>query len=89
MILFMEPDSIIITAFITVMSGGLGTLFWARLNRIEAHMATRHDLDQLRHDIDQLRDEMGQLRSEQAIMRSDLTHIALAVGARGPRASEG
>lgn len=77
----MQIDSIIITAAITLMGGGLGTLFGSRLNRIEANMATRHD-------IAQLREEMALLRSEQAVMRSDLTHVALAVGARTPRASQ-
>lgn len=75
-------DSIVITAFITLLTGGLGSLFWSRLNRIEANMATHHDMEQLH-------EELVHLRSEQAVMRSDLTHVALAVGARTPRASEG
>jgi hypothetical protein len=88
----MDLDSIVITLFITLMGGGLGTLFWARLNRIESNMSTlstRMSTLATRHDIDQLREELSQLRSEQAVMRSDLTHIALAVGARGPKASGG
>jgi len=47
---------------------------------------------ELRSDIASFRTEMrtdiGELRSEQAQMRSDLTHVALAVGARPSRASE-
>ena len=85
----MELDSIVVTAFITLMGGGLGTLFWSRLNRIEASMATRHDIMQLHEELGQVRSEMAAMRSEMAVMRSDLTHVALAVGARPPKASQG
>ncbi len=61
-----------------LLSGGLGSLIWARLNRIE---------DRLEY----LSDRMGSLatREEVAALRSDVTHIALVVGADRPRAGEG
>lgn len=63
-----------------------------RLERVEQQMATKEDLGVLREEMAVFRRETqdGFLRSgsEMAIMRSDLTHVALAVGAK-PRASEG
>lgn len=85
----MQPDTIIITSFITVLAGGLGTLVWGRLNRMEENMVTRHDFDQIRNGMTQIRDELAGFQQEFAVMRSDLTHVALAVGADRPKASEG
>lgn len=108
----MDTDSavLVLTTFIALMGGALGVLFWSRLNRIEANMATRRellqvrddlrretahlrdglegDIAELRGDMAQLRSDMSQLHGEFAAMRSDLTYVALAVGARKPRASE-
>jgi len=80
----MDLDTVVITVFISLMGGGLGTLFWSRLNKIEGIMGTMAT----RHDIEQLHEEIVHLRSEQAVMRSDLTHVALAVGARPGHASQ-
>ena len=81
----MQADAIFTTAFVTVINGALGTLFWSRLNRIEGNMADMAT----RQDVDRLFEEMAVMRHEQAVMRSDLTHVALAVGARRSKASEG
>lgn len=31
----MQPDTIILMTFMTLLTGGLGTMFWSRLGRIE------------------------------------------------------
>ncbi len=132
----MTPGDLIITAYITLLSAGLGTLFWTRLNRLEDQLSDKasvHDLRRLRadgaefraevaqdfgqlraevaEDLGQLRadvaEDLGQLRAEVAQfraearedsaelrrelagLRSDLTQVALAVGAGRPTASEG
>ena len=46
-----------------------------RVNRRLDQTATKEDVDRIVHRLDQMSGEM-------AIMRSDLTHVALAVGAR-------
>ena len=71
----MDLTAVILATYLTLLGGGIAALFWTRLNRLEAKMdtfATREDLNALRNEV--------------AIMRSDLTQVALAVGAR-PRAS--
>lgn len=98
----MEAE-LILGIYLTFFGGAMSALFWTRMNRleermdgIEARMATKEDLAALRDEmhgrLEEQRGEMGGgfagLRAEMAIMRSDLTHVALAVGAR-PRASEG
>ncbi len=43
----METDVIVLSALITLMGGALGTVFWSRLNRLEAsiaNMATKDDI---------------------------------------------
>lgn len=76
----MEAE-LILGIYLTFFGGAVSALFWTRMNRledrlerVEQHMATKEDV--------------AEVRSETAIMRSDLTHVALAVGAK-PRASEG
>lgn len=82
---------VILATYLTLVGGGIAALFWTRLNRIESRMqsfATREDLNRLETKVDACatREELSALRGEMAIMRSDLTQVALAVGAR-PRAS--
>ncbi|MGH2729655.1 MAG: hypothetical protein ACRDJI_03510 [Actinomycetota bacterium] len=78
----MTSGEIVITVFIGFVSAGLGALFWARLNRLEGR------IDSLSDKVAQMvtRDEF---REEMARLRSDLTQVALAVGASRPQASEG
>jgi hypothetical protein len=67
---------LILGAYVTLLSIGLASLFWVRLNRLESQiseMATKEDLAELRREVNAL--------------RSDLTQVALAVGAHGPHAS--
>ncbi len=93
----MQPDSVVLMAFVAFVGGGLGTLFWSRLNRMEEtlrnmsmSMATKDELNSLRTE---LRAEVGEFRAEVrgdvAALRSDLTQVALAVGASRPQATEG
>jgi hypothetical protein len=112
----MTTGEIIITAYITVLTAGLGSLFWRQLAEIRAEIGAlrievpegdgelrqeiaalriemREGDGELRQEIAALRIEMregdGELRAEIAGLRSDLTQVALAVGARRPHASEG
>lgn len=73
----MTTGEVFLGILMVLLSGGLGSLFWARLNRIEVRL-------------EQLTDRMGTLatRDEVAALRSDVTHIALVVGADRPRAGE-
>lgn len=71
----MTPGDVFLGILMVVLSGGLGSLFWARLNRIE-------------NRLEYLSDRMA-TRDEVAALRSDVTHIALVVGADRPRAGEG
>lgn len=82
-----QPDTIILMTFLTLLSTGLGTMFWGRLNRVES----RFDRLEERFDgqFSALRSEMTQIRSEIGQVRSDLTQVALAVGVQKPAASEG
>ena len=57
-----------------------------RTELAELMAEVRTELAELRAEV---RTEFASMRSEMAVVRSDLTHIALAVGARKPRASEG
>lgn len=86
----MSPESVVELVFITLLTGGFAALFWTRLNQLEAKLdrtATHEDLVTFRTEV---REEIGQMRDQMATMRSDLTHIALAVGARQPpRSIEG
>jgi len=80
---------IVITAFIGFVSTGLAALVWARLDRIEAR------IDRIEERFDPLSEKIGHMvtrdefREEMAHLRSDLTQVALAVGASRPQASEG
>ncbi|MDQ3962983.1 MAG: hypothetical protein M3277_03595 [Actinomycetota bacterium] len=92
----MPPDSIVNLVVTSVIMGGLGALFWARLNRLEdelarirSSMTTKDDFNTLREDLREMRGDMGGMREEMAVMRSDLTHVALAVGANRPKPAEG
>jgi hypothetical protein len=112
----MDVGDVAVAAYITLLSGAGGFLLWARLNRIEAELASKsstHQLEavraELKADIEGIRKELAgksstrevdamrgelkadleALRREMAIMRSDLTQVALVVGARRSEASEG
>jgi hypothetical protein len=63
---------------------------WTRLNRIEGPLDVLV-ADSVRRDefVSAVAELRAELRGEMASVRSDLTQIALAVGARTPRASEG
>lgn len=89
----MSAFEILVAIYLAAVPPALGFLFWGRLNRLETRM------DDLRSEmraefgseIGELRSEMraefSNVRQEIAALRSDLTQVALAVGAR-PRASE-
>ncbi|MGH2757323.1 MAG: hypothetical protein ACRDI3_05995 [Actinomycetota bacterium] len=67
---------LILGAYVTLLTSGLASLLWVRLNRLEgliSEMATKEDLAELRREVNAL--------------RSDLTQVALAVGAHRPHAS--
>jgi hypothetical protein len=76
---------LLVTTFVAV----LGALFWIRLGRLEAGQ------DDLKRDLAGVREQMAtrsdldRLREEMAVMRSDLTHVALVVGADRPKPMEG
>ena len=85
----MSAFEILIAIYLAVVPPALGFLFWGRLNRLEARMDTSElrvatEFGALRTE---MRQEFSEIRKEIAGLRSDLTHVALAVGAR-PRASE-
>ncbi len=113
----MDVGDAALAFYVTLVSGALGALLWARLNRIEAelaNMADKAEFEPIRKDLTSIREELAgkadktdleairtelarkpdkadleALRREMAIMRSDLTQVALAVGARRSEASEG
>lgn len=64
-----------------VMRGEMGAM--------RGEMATKDDFNTLREDMRDMRGEMSEMRGEMAVMRSDLTHVALAVGANRPKPAEG
>ena len=74
----MEADTLILTAFNAFLMAGLSGLLWTRLNRIDDRL-------------DRLSEQMAACatRAEVEALRSDLTQVALAVGARPPRTAEG
>lgn len=79
----MAGETLFITTFVTLMAGGMGSLFWTRLNRIEARldamtatistlsstMATRAELAELRSDVSA---ELAELRSDVSTMLAEL-----------------
>lgn len=85
----MSPGTLIDLIFTAVATGLLGALLWTRLNRLESVQ------DDLRRDVAWVREQMAtrtdldRLREEMAVMRSDLTHVALVVGANRPKPMEG
>ena len=109
----MDVGDAALAAYVTLVSGALGALLWARLNRIEAELANKADkadFGPIRKDLASIREELAgkadkadleairaelakkadkadleALRREMAIMRSDLTQVALVVGARRSR----
>jgi hypothetical protein len=101
----MDVGDVAVAAYITLLSGAGGFLLWARLNRIEGELATKSSTRQLeavraelKADIEAIRKDLAGKsdkpdleapRREMAIMRSDLTQVALVVGARRSEASEG
>lgn len=77
----MTTFEVLFAIYMALLPPALGTLFWTRLSRIEtmlAQVVTR----------DEFNSATAVSRQEMASFRSDLTQVALAVGAR-PRASEG
>ncbi len=78
----MSLETIIEISFVAIFTGGLGTLIWARMNRLEGQvidvqkalgaMATREDLGQFRSEIGQFRTEMGQFRTEMGQFRTEM-----------------
>jgi len=77
----MQADVVVLvlTTFITLMGGALGALFWSRLNRIEANMATHNDLVALRGEFGVLRDEFralrGEVRGDNAQLRGEFAQL--------------
>lgn len=63
--------------YLTFLTTGVSALFWGRMNRLERRMDSLETA---------MREGFRGIHEEMAIMRSDLTHVALAVGAK-PRAS--
>lgn len=61
------------------------------LESLRDELATKADLESLREELATKADkaDVAGIREELANLRSDLTQIALAVGARQPRAFEG
>lgn len=80
----MTAFEIVIAAYLALIPPLLGALFVRRFDRLERR------LDEISGAVAlcATREELGDLRRETAALRSDLTQVALAVGAR-PRASEG
>jgi hypothetical protein len=74
----MSAFEILIAIYLAVVPPALGVLFWGRFNRLESRM----DAFELK-----VATEFTDVRREITALRSDLTQVALAVGAR-PRASE-
>lgn len=93
----MTPETIVDVVLTSLITAGLVAMLWTRLNRLEAAVDDlRRDVAGIREtDIAGIREEMARrsdvdkLREEMAVMRSDLTHVALAVGANRPKPMEG
>lgn len=99
----MQPDTFAILGFMAFFGGGLGALFWKRLDRIEVQLSNcvqQEDFERSRGEMKakiaelgvEMRSQIAELRSEMrseiAALRSDLTQIALALGTQRPHASE-
>lgn len=98
----MTAEAIVDLVFTALVTGLLGALLWIRLNRLEAglddlrrdvsdvrqEMATKREVGSIREFM-ATRSDVDKLREELAVMRSDLTHVALAVGANRPKPAEG
>lgn len=87
----MTAFEIVVAAYLAFIPPVLGALFVRRFDRVERRLDRMEDrFDEISGAIAlcATREEMGELRRETAALRSDLTQVALAVGAR-PRASEG
>ena len=93
----MELTDIVLSFLLAVVTASSG-LIQIRLSRIERELATkpsRAEFETLRAEVatKPSRDEFdgfnAEIRSELRAMRTDLTQIALAVGASRPQASEG
>lgn len=89
----MSPEALIDLIFTATVTGILGALLWTRLNRLEGRVDS--GLDEVKRDLADVRERMAtrsdldKLSGEMAVMRSDLTHVALAVGANRPKPVEG
>ncbi|HEV3472476.1 MAG TPA: hypothetical protein VG408_04625, partial [Actinomycetota bacterium] len=85
---FVDTAGLALTIYLTFLTTGVSVLFWGRMHRIERRMDSLEIA--MREGFKESREEMragfAKNDSEIAIMRSDLTHVALAVGAK-PRAS--
>ncbi len=75
-----EIGQIVFTGFV---GAGISMLVWTQIRDLRKEM--RADISTLR---DELKRDMSELRHELAIMRSDLTQVALAVGARSRAAND-
>lgn len=75
----MDITDLALAIYLTFMTTGISALFWGRMNRLDRRMDSLETT---------MREGFRGTHEEMAIMRSDLTHVALAVGAK-PRASEG
>jgi hypothetical protein len=85
----MTPEALIELIFTAFVAGVLGALFWARLNRLEAAVDdVKRDLAGVREQM-ATRSDLDRIREEMAVMRSDLTHVALVMGADRPKPIEG
>ena len=81
----MATETLLITAFNGFLMAGLTALVWTRFNRFEERF------DRIDDRLDRLSEQVSvcATRAEVEGLRSDLTHVALAVGARRPRTAEG
>jgi hypothetical protein len=89
----MPSEAVVDLIFTSLATGIIGSLLWVRLNRLEAGQADikaeiKIDLAEIREQMAR-RSDLDQLREEMAVMRSDLTHVALAIGANRPQPMEG
>lgn len=94
----MAVGDLVVLAFMTFWSGAISALVWGTYRRLD-HRMDRFDerldnqISGVRAEIGTLRAEIGtqigSLRGEMTGLRADLTQVALAVGARRPRATEG
>ncbi|MGH2746427.1 MAG: hypothetical protein ACRDKB_00680 [Actinomycetota bacterium] len=80
----MTAGEIVITIFIAFVSTGFGAMFWRRSAELhEDNKALRAEMNARFAQVD---GRFGEVGDRLAALQSDLTHVALAVGAKLPRA---